>query len=298
MKEKFKDIAFRDDTLQRIATINGILAEYDGQALSVRQVYYRVVGTGAENTKKAYKNFVSLLSDARLAGLVDWNAIDDRVGVASMPSEIDDVNAVIDSFVEHFRFPRWFGQPYRVDVAVEKDALSGVLQPVCDRWHVPLVVNKGYSSLSAMKTWANRLILDGNDGENPTVVLYLGDHDPSGIDMVRDVGARLQLFGVRNLEVRKIALSIAQVRKYNLPPNPLKTKEGSSELSDSRAAGYVEEHGNESWELDAMPPKDLVKLVDKAISELVDQDLMDEVVAREVSERDRVRKAIRKGRSR
>jgi hypothetical protein len=133
-------------------------------------------------------------------------------------------------------------------------------------------------------------ISDEGDGIDKNVVLlYLGDHDPSGEDMVRDIRDRLQEFGVPNLEVKKLALTMSQIRRFNPPPNPAK-------VTDSRAAAYIAKHGDSSWELDALPPRELNRIVEKAILEVVDVKAMSAVIRREDAERERVTKAIAKSR--
>jgi hypothetical protein len=286
--EQFRTTNFRPESLERIEAINGILAEYDGQRLTARQVYYRLVAAGTiPNTPTSYKNLTGLLADARYAGLVDWDLIEDRGREPSTPGEWHSINALVDAAVEAFRFPRWDDQDSYVELWVEKQALAGVLSPIARRHHVTLMVNKGYSSASAMKESAERMIAVG---DKPCVVLYLGDHDPSGEDMVRDVRDRLIEFGVPDLEVRKLALTMAQIRKFNPPPNPAK-------ITDSRAAAYIAEHGHSSWELDALPPAELNRLVDRAIGGIVDEERMAATIAREEVERSRVRKAISKSRA-
>lgn len=142
-------------------------------------------------------------------------------------------------------------------------------------------------------------------------IIHLGDHDPSGVDMSRDVSDRLHLFGdyhmVRDaakrypqrggesvadwvarlrgktdefgsIEVERIALNMDQIRQYNPPPNPAK-------ITDSRAAGYIDEHGSQSWELDALDPDVLTALIEASIVEHLDRELFDEQVRRQETER-------------
>lgn len=163
---------------------------------------------------------------------------------------------------------------------MEKQALEGVLWPVCWRYRVPLSSNKGYSSQSALYQTGQRLQDHINNGKS-VVILYFGDHDPSGIDMSRDVEERLALFSEvagYNQEERKIeyhdwaegqftvvrcALNMDQVREYGLPPNPAK-------VTDSRAKEYIAQYGRESWELDAIPPQVLSDLLETHIKEYID----------------------------
>ncbi len=332
-KQLYRATNFRDETLQRIEQANAIIDEYEGQKLTARQIYYQFVARDLiPNTPRSYQNLTSILTDARYAGLISWDVIEDRGREPDVPSAWDSVDEIIDVALRSFRLPRWSDQPSYVELWVEKQALAGVLEPIARKWHVPLMVNKGYSSASAMKAAADRMLeavgadhveaicdncgsfaddrtngkcdaceertsivtraVDsdgGDDFDKNVVVLYLGDHDPSGEDMVRDIRDRLIEFGVPNLDVRKIALTMAQIRKFNPPPNPAK-------ITDSRAAGYIAKHGDQSWELDALPPRELNRLVTAAISGIVDADLMAAMVARENAERERVTKAIEKSR--
>jgi hypothetical protein len=286
MKQAYRSINFREDSLARIRRINGILDEYDGQRLTARQVYYRLVAAAViPNTPTSYKNLTSLLADARYAGLVDWDIIEDRGREPDSPSEWASLEVLVDAAIEQWRSPRWEDQDYYVELWVEKQALAGVLGPIARRHHVTLMVNKGYSSASAMKASAERMISAGKEA----IVLYLGDHDPSGNDMVRDVRDRLTEFGVDDLTVKKLALTMAQIEQFDPPPNPAK-------VTDSRAAAYIAEHGDSSWELDALPPAELNRIVTAAIAEYVDEDRMDATLAIEKAERDRVRRAITRSR--
>ncbi len=286
--EKFRSINFRADSLSRIDEINVILGEYDGQRLTARQVYYRLVAGGKiPNTPTSYKNLTSLLADARYAGLVDWDIIEDRGREPDVPAEWGSIDEIVDAAVRQFRLPRWRDQPHYVELWVEKQALAGVLGPIAARHHIALMVNKGYSSASAMKASAERMI--GANPQDSSIVLYLGDHDPSGNDMVRDIRDRLEEFGVPDLEVRKLALTRAQIREFDPPPNPAK-------ITDSRAAAYIAEHGEFSWELDALPPRELNRLVERAIAGVVDRKKMDAVLAREQKAKDGITSLLERAR--
>jgi hypothetical protein len=143
-KIAFRQTNFRLDSRVRIARMNEILEDYPDQQLTARQVYYQFVARGwLDNNVKNYKNLTSLLTDARYAGLIDWNAIEDRGRVPDVPSEWPDIGALVDSAVAAYRLPRWEGQKCYVELWVEKQALAGVLSPIADRNHVTLMVNKG-----------------------------------------------------------------------------------------------------------------------------------------------------------
>jgi hypothetical protein len=274
MKEKFKDVNFRAASLALVETCNEIIDDYQGQdlRLTLRQLYYQLVSRNViPNVERSYKNLSALLNDARLAGLVDWEAIEDRVRTPRRASQWDSISDLVDAAVASFRLPRWAGQDYYAELWVEKDALAGVLEPLAREFHVTLMVNRGYSSASAMYESAQRFI--ANDGGRECALFYLGDFDPSGEDMVRDVRDRLRLFGA-DVKVTKIALTTDQIETYNPPPNPAKR-------SDPRAAEFIAKNGATSYEVDALPPNVLAEVVREAFADILDREKMDEVIARE-----------------
>lgn len=275
MKETFIEKDFGTVALDMIATINGILSDYaeQGYDLSLRQLYYQLVSRNlVPNTEKSYKNVGSLVSDARLAGMIDWDMIKDRGREMVANPHWESPSNFIEVVAPQYRFDLWADQPAYVEVMVEKQALEGVLEPVCRELDVPFTANKGYSSSSAMYEASKRFLRRAEAGKTLYVV-YLGDHDPSGIDMSRDVGERLDLFlrtslGLHHnesadLTVERVALNMDQVRTLNPPENPAK-------VTDSRAAGYIRRFGHSSWELDAIEPRQLAQLVRDAVHRIMD----------------------------
>lgn len=290
MKRCFRTQKFRPDSLATIRRMCDIVEEYAQQDLRLtgRQLYYQFVSRDwLPNTERSYKNLLSLLADARYAGLVDWDAIEDRGRKPDDPSTWNSVEDIVEAALNQFRLPAWDDQPAYAELWVEKQALAGVLEPLAREHRAVLMVNKGYSSASAMYEAAERI--DERAAGRPAVVLYLGDHDPSGEDMVRDVADRLNEFAPDRdvpIEVEKVALTMEQVRRYNPPPNPAKR-------SDARFAAYAEKHGTSSWEVDALPPNVLAQIVRAAFSRVVDPDALDATVERERTEVECVRGAVR-----
>ena len=292
MKRCFRPTNLRDASLAMISQCNTIITRYQAQGLrlTLRQLYYQLVSRNVvPNTERSYKRVGGILSDGRLAGLVDWNAIEDRGRPPIMQSQWRNLEGLAKSALSAYRLPRWAGQEFYVELWVEKQALAGVLEPIAEEFHVPLIVNKGYSSQSAMYESARRLTQsDAPYTEMRTkVVLYMGDHDPSGEDMVRDVRARLEMFDVQQLRVKKIALTTAQVEEFNPPPNPAK-------MTDSRAEKYVEKHGHNSWEMDALDPEELARIVRREIALVLDTEKMDVVIKREKKDKAALLKAVGK----
>ena len=279
MKQQFKEIAFRPDTLELIGTFNEVIADIQGQGvdrMTLRQLYYQLVSKNViANTPKEYRKMAGILSDARYAGLVDWDAIEDRGRRPTEWQEYDSAEAAVDDMASSFRLERWKGQENYVELWVEKDALASVLTPIASEFHVPLQVNKGYSSTSAMRDSAIRIEENcskyGADGGTcQPIVFYLGDHDPSGEDMVRDIRDRFETFGLSDIDVRKLALTTEQIRQYKPPPNPAK-------ITDPRAAGYIAKFGQTSWEVDALPPRTLRDIIVREFRKVIDQDKLDEI---------------------
>lgn len=298
-KQTFIEKTFKPEAQEWVNRIIAICTSYQrrGYRLSLRQVYYQLVAHhGLPNKETSYKNIGSLLNDARLAGLVDWNLIEDRNRETMENSHWTSPSHIVRACAEQFRINLWKEQPWHVEVMIEKSALEGVIQPVCSEWDVPFTSNKGYSSASAMYETGQRLRGAMRRGKK-VAILYLGDHDPSGLDMTRDVTDRLALFsgagywvsdqiemennGVdkpcvviarenrSSFIVNRLALNMDQIEQYGPPPNPAK-------LTDSRAVGYIAEHGDESWELDALDPEVLAELVESGIKEHLDTDLWNE----------------------
>jgi hypothetical protein len=285
MKEFFKEVRFKPESLEKIEQCNEIIEDYQSQGLrlTLRQLYYQLVSKNIiPNVERSYKNLTGLVTDARLAGLMDWDAIEDRVRQPNIPTDFKNLKELVDAALNSYRLPRWEGQKHYVELWVEKDALAGVLRPIARQYHVTMMVNRGYSSASAMYESAKRYY---ENARRSCVLLYLGDHDPSGEDMVRDVRDRLHLFGAE-LHVQKLALTIKQVKRFNPPPNPAK-------ITDPRAAAYTKLHGQHSWEVDALPPNILAQIIRGVLDSLVDRTLMDAIISCEKEDKKLLVKAVR-----
>ncbi len=258
----YKETRFSAASEARIHQANVILAEYQdkGFDLTLRQLYYQFVARGLiDNNQREYKNLGSLVNDARLAGRIDWNSIVDRTrDLRGRPHWANPAD-IVKACAQSFSIDLWEGQPVRPEVWIEKDALVGVIEPVCRSLDVSYFSCRGYVSQSEMHEAAHDRIAPRESEDQRTVILHLGDHDPSGIDMTRDIEDRLLMFGCNDLEVLRIALTMEQVQEFNPPPNPAK-------LSDARAQGYVDKYGDESWELDALSPETIAELITKHVA--------------------------------
>jgi len=274
MKITYIDKSFSSKSLTLIETANNIIAEYDelGYDLTLRQLYYQMVARDIiPNQQKEYKRLGNILNDARLAGLVDWDAIVDRTRNLHMVSTWATPADIISSARRSYAIDLWQDQEYRVEVWVEKDALRGVIESIATRHQVPNFSCRGYTSASEMWATAQRLLGHIENGQTP-VIIHLGDHDPSGIDMTRDITERLALFtdghNGDSFIAERAALNMNQIEEHNPPPNPAKE-------TDSRFAAYTSEYGDESWELDALNPTTLDDIITSTIDKYRDDDLFD-----------------------
>lgn len=277
-KIQYKDISFREESRKLIDLINGVIEEYSkqGYELTLRQAYYQLVARGhIPNNERSYKNIGNLINNGRLAGLIDWNSITDRTRNLRNNSHWARPQDVIYSAKYSYNLDKWAGQPNYVEVWVEKDALVDIVGQACYPIDTPYFSCRGYTSQSEMWAAAQRFIKQKN--REARYIIHLGDHDPSGIDMTRDIQERLDMFGAR-VYVKRIALTMNQVNTYNPPPNPAK-------ITDSRCEKYIEQYGDESWELDALEPQMLVNLIKSEVKALRDEEIYKEVCRRENQEK-------------
>ena len=266
---------FRKPSLAIIGGARKIIKEYAAQgfSLTLRQLYYQFVARAwIENTQRSYKRLGSIINDARLAGYVDWAAIEDRTRRLEKLEHWDSPASVLKTAARLFRRDRWADQQVRIEVWIEKEALAGVFEPICKELEVPFFCCRGYPSQSEVWSASQRLIEYQDAGQQP-IILHFGDHDPSGMDMTRDIVDRMELFGV-DLLLHRMALNIEQVEEFKPPPNPAK-------LTDSRAGDYVARYGWSSWELDALNPTTLAHLVSEQVLDYRDEEVWDASVEKD-----------------
>ncbi len=263
---KYVDRNFSISSLSIIEKANSIIEEFEGQGfdLTLRQLYYQFVSRDLiPNQQREYKRLGSIINDARLAGLISWKAIVDRTRNIEGNSHWTGPREIIESCASQFQIDKWKNQGFRVEVWIEKDALVGVIERICRNLDVSYFSCRGYTSQSEMWSAAQRLKAFADENEQVPVIIHLGDHDPSGIDMTRDITDRLDLF-MGGIEVNRIALNIDQVNKYKPPPNPAK-------ITDSRSPKYIKKYGRQSWELDALSPKTISDLIEKTVKTYRDE---------------------------
>ena len=247
-----------------------VFRQYD-TALTLRQLYYRLVSKHLfSNTINSYKRLSRLMVRAREERDVPVNCLEDRsrrilgrgdTGYNSAEAFLKQRFANLQSSWKSFNMPRWDDQPVYLVVSLEKDALSRLVSDIANRYAVRTFPTRGYPSFTYVQNMAsyirNRL------KDKPTVVLYFGDFDPSGVDIERDLTERLAKYDAGDFSVQRVALNSDQIEQYKLPPMPVKK-------SDARAESFVEEYGNMTVELDALEPNVLKNLVQQAILSHID----------------------------
>lgn len=279
-----------------VGVVNGILEDYaaQGYQIGLRGLYYQLIARDlfpanrrfripgsddySANVQKNYKWLGDLLTDARIAGLIDWDHLVDesreaRVGDRGWDSPED----ILAAIAQQYKLRRWEGQPEYVEVWVEKAALGPVVRQAATAWDVTTFECKGSPSTSAVWDASRRLRREERAGKKTTVI-YLGDHDPTGIDISRDIADRLALFRSTTF-VDRIALNMDQVIALNPPPSPVK-------VTDSRTTGYIDAFGtDECWELDAIDPPTMDALIQDAIRDHADLAMRQGRLDREAGER-------------
>ena len=282
MKKAFRtNLGLSQWNKKRLEKINEIIEKYQkmGYRLTLRQLFYQLITQNIIPSKtQEYAKLSNILTKGRMAGIVDWDAIEDRLRVPKLPYWVFDIPDAINDTIRHYRLNRQHGQRNYVEVWCEKDALSNVLYRITSKYHIRLMVNRGYSSTTAMHDAYKRF---KNSNKENIYILYLGDHDPSGLDMIRDVKDRQEEFS-QFPKIHHVAITMPQINKYAPPPNPAK-------ITDPRAKWYIAEHGATSWEVDALPPDVLHEILEKQIQAIISMKQYEIMLARENKDKQKLR---------
>ena len=268
MRRKFVWTDKQIDKLNKVKEILEDLDEY--KPLTLRQIFYQLVAKGyIENTKSQYGLLSGLLKHARLDELISWDDIEDRVrrfeDLRGWPEKEDYIKAALRGFLEYYTRDLLQTQEKYIEIWIEKDALSALFVRAAKPYTVPIVVCRGFSSVSFLNDFKNRILI--KDGKRP-IMLYFGDFDPSGVEMLDAMIETLtNEFKIPGIEFKRIALMKEDIEKYKLPHNPDAIKEG-----DTRTEKHVEQYGELAVELDALRPDVLIDKIERAIKAELDMD--------------------------
>lgn len=220
--------------------------------VTLRGVYYRCVSGGAiDKDELGYRAVGRRLLELRRQGRVDYRHITDGTRWITKPTTYDSVGEMLLDAARQYRRSLWTRSGIVVQVFTEKDAISGVVLPVTDRWDVALGVMRGYVSESFAWT-----VADGLDRARTTMLVQLGDHDPSGVGAWRDFTDKVRNFAPDvSVEFMRLAVTPEQIDIYDLPLRPTKH-------SDTRAKNWA----GGSVEVDAIPAPELRRLLEDFIA--------------------------------
>lgn len=269
----------------QIETSNKILEEYaeQGYRLTLRQLYYQLVARDfIPNRVQEYTKLSKTLVIGRMNGLIDWDMIEDRTRKPYLTYYINSIQEAIKDTVDTYKLDRQQEQINHIEIWTEKDAVSNILKRSSIYFHVNLMVNRGYSSCSAVHDAFLRIF----SKKKPSKILYIGDHDPSGLDMLRDIENRLAEFGVEDFEIIPVVLTMKQIEKYSPPPNFAK-------ITDPRAKWYIGKFGSDSWELDALKPEILHEIIFDAVMKYLDITQFKKMLNKEKRDRKKLKEILK-----
>ena len=261
-----------DHQLDKLNKVKEILEDLkDYKPLTLRQVYYQLVGKGfIENRVSQYGMLSNLLKWARIEGFISWDDIEDRVRVFHDLTGWDRsetfVKVSLGRFLTGYKRDLLQTQDKLIEVWIEKDALSSVFTRVAERYTIPVVVCRGFSSVSFLNDFRERI--EAHKGKAP-LMLYFGDFDPSGMEMLEAMQTTLRdELGMNGIEFKRVALKKEDIFTYKLPHNPDALKK-----TDTRAKKHLEAYGKLAVELDALRPDVLEQKIKDGIETELDINL-------------------------
>ncbi|WP_434664757.1 hypothetical protein P5W99_30045 [Paraburkholderia sp. A3BS-1L] len=265
-------------SIEIIDTARAVLAEI--APTTVRSVCYQLFTRGliADMGKNETGKVSRLLTRARESGVIPWHWIVDETREIERAAQWSDGEVFIEQAVRQYRRDCWLDQPCRVEVISEKGTVRGVLAPVLDDFGVPFRVMHGFGSATVLNDMACTI----NAAESPSILLYVGDYDPSGLYMSEaDLPERLMRYHAdpEHYELRRVALTCEDAGR--LPSFPADAKRG-----DARHEWFVRSYGAQCWELDAMNPNDLRERVRHCIAACLDIDAWEHALMIQAAERE------------
>lgn len=270
------------DTLTLIDSINTVLSEIESR-MTIRQIFYQLATRNiVPLTKGGYTKVSRIATEGRRRGLISWDRIEDRVRRPHSVPAWDNLTEFKSDMIASYKKNIWTNQPKYFEVWLEKNALYGLIYPICAKYGITLQVITGYTSATA--------IYDASVGigrfkplQNNDTILYLGDCDPSGLDIERSIHDVFLDDHEIDINIKRVGLTSKQVRKYHLPPN-------ISKKEDPRSSSYKH---TISAELDALPPNILKRKLEKAIIKHLDIDAYNETMEQEKTELNKLRTSLR-----
>jgi hypothetical protein len=257
--------------------IYAILSEL--RPMTVRQVYYQCVSRGIiEKTEPEYDTVCRLLAKMRREKQVPFSWISDSTRWQRKPTTHSSLDDALQNTLQTYRRAVWDNQKCYVEIWLEKDAMAGVIYDVTWDWDVPLMVTRGYPSLSYIYNAAECFAAQ----DRPCYLYYLGDHDPSGVDIPRRVERDIRNFAPdAEIYFERVAVNPKQIEEYALPTRPTKK-------TDTRSKNFK----GESVEVDALPPEVLREIVSNCIEQHINRAALNRLHVVEAAERETLQTMI------
>lgn len=251
------------------------------QPATVRAIFYQasvrnIVGKDEAGYRRVQRDLVTL----RQTGRIPFGWIVDGTRWMRKPRTFDSLGQALADTAQYYRRALWLRAPVYLEIWLEKDALAGTVFPVTSKYDVPLMVARGYASLSFLHEAAETIAAE----DRPVSILHLGDFDPSGVNAAEKIEQTLRTYAPdADISFRRLAVTEEQISALSLPSRPTKT-------SDSRAAGWGDRG---SVELDAIDPNVLRAIVREEIEALLPQHELEVLQEAEFSERQLLRSIAR-----
>ena len=251
-----------------------ICNQYGYGILTLRALHYQLVSIGMINDIQHYKRTINAMIDARWGGQIAFEQFSDLDREMVGEIQIEDAKEQIKNWMNSYRKNLWENQIYYPEIFIEKKALQGIFQNICNKWNIALGACKGYPSLTFLNNAQKRFGDAVSLGKIP-IIIYFGDYDPSGEDIPRSIKENIEKFGIYDINVKRIALMENQVIEWKLPHAPTKN-------TDTRTANWA---GLGQVELDAVKPEKLIELCENAILEIFDKSAYNKLISQEKNER-------------
>lgn len=256
------DTKLQKKSLDFISQINNILDSEDfrNETMTIRQLHYGMVSRNlTPNTQKSYNQLAKIIKKGRYCGLIDWERIEDITRFKRELPHWENQRVFLESVIPQYKKNLWTLQNYYVQIWCEKDAVFSTINKIAEKYRVPCFSCRGFSSTSSLWKASEDIIRKNKD----CVIIYVGDHDPSGVFMPNDIKKRLNEFLTghfnHTLTIEHCALTLDQIRQFKIPKQFAKVK-------DKRTMQYVKTYDTtNSWELDALPPKVLMEIIEQTL---------------------------------
>jgi len=278
--------SWTDGQIKKLNWIRVILDELkDYLPVTLRQIHYQLVSKGLmDNTTSEYTMLSKRLKYARIDGLIPWEAIEDRTRRAFLNEGWEDKDKFVaterDDFLVGYRRDLQQGQENYIEIWLEKDALAGIFERIIGPLCIPLCPTRGFSSVTFLRDLRNRILTSQKMGQR-TTMLYFGDFDPSGKEMLPSMQITLEDdLGLENINYDPIALIEEQIEEYDLP-----VKMGAAKKTDSRYKKFVKKYGPRAVELDALSPKILREIIQRTMGKYLDLSKLEQHLEEERKEK-------------